>query len=448
MTYRLTGMAAACALVISHSLLPAQAQTPSDAQAILAELRAMKQAYESRIAALENKLRGMEAAKASGAQNAAAKPATTRTIRDNSFNPSIGIILNGKAASYSQDSSNIAGFGVGEEGERGKEGLSIDESELNFSANIDDKFYGSLTTAIVREEGEDKIELEEAYIQTLPDAGLPVGSRIKAGRAFWTLGYLNEHHAHADDFADRPLPYRAYLNKAYNDDGIEVSYVLPTDFYSEIGGGIFRGDDFPFGNSTGGFDTFSAFARVGGDIGDNQSWRLGAYTLRGNATSRATGEGAVTFNGDTNLYAADLRYTWAPTGNAKNQELILQAEFFHRDEEGRYTDTGNSTGTVAYDEGSSGWYAQAVYKFAPSWRLGARYSELLAADVPAGLAGSALDSGGHDPYNVSVMGDWTNSEYGRLRLQYNYEEATKNQEDHQVILQYIMSFGAHAAHAF
>ncbi|MDA0664473.1 MAG: hypothetical protein O3B08_16785, partial [Proteobacteria bacterium] len=392
MTYRLTGMAAACALVISHSLFPAQAQaqTPPDAQAILAELRAMKQAYESRIATLENKLRGMEAAKSSGAQNAAAKPATTRTIRDNSFNPSIGIILNGKAASYSQDSSNIAGFGVGEEGERGKEGLSIDESELNFSANIDDKFYGSLTTAIVREGSEDKIELEEAYIQTLPDAGLPDGSRIKAGRAFWTLGYLNEHHAHADDFADRPLPYRAYLNKAYNDDGIEISYVLPTDFYSEIGGGIFRGDDFPFGGSTGGFDTFSAFARIGGGIGDNQSWRLGAYTLRGNATSRATGEGAVTFNGDTNLYAADLRYTWTPTGNAKNQELILQAEFFHRDEEGRYTDTGNSTGTVAYDEGSSGWYTQAVYKFAPSWRLGARYSELLAADVPAGLVGSAL----------------------------------------------------------
>ena len=42
------------------------------------------------------------------------------------------------------------------------------------------------------------------------------GLNIKAGRAFWTLGYLNEHHAHADDFADRPLPYRAYLNKAFN----------------------------------------------------------------------------------------------------------------------------------------------------------------------------------------------------------------------------------------
>ena len=73
---------------------------------------------------------------------------------------------------------------------------------------------------------------------------------------------MNEHHAHTDDFADRPLPYRAFLNKAYNDDGIEVSYVLPTDFYTEIGGGVFRGDDFPFGGSDGeGIGAFSAFAR-------------------------------------------------------------------------------------------------------------------------------------------------------------------------------------------
>ena len=90
--------------------------------------------------------------------------------------------------------SEISGFGVGEEGERGKEGLSIGESELNFSANVDDKFYASSTVAIVQEDGSDKIELEEAYIQTLPDAGLPDGLRLKAGRAFWTLGYLNEHH--------------------------------------------------------------------------------------------------------------------------------------------------------------------------------------------------------------------------------------------------------------
>jgi len=46
------------------------------------------------------------------------------------------------------------------------------------------------------------------------------------------------------------------------------------------------------------------------------------------------------------------------------------------------------------------------------------------------------------------MADWTNSEFSRLRLQYNREELSGDQNDNQVILQYIMSLGAHAAHKF
>jgi hypothetical protein len=273
---------------------------------------------------------------------------------------------------------------------------------------------------------------------------------VKAGRAFWTLGYLNEHHSHADDFTDRPLPYRVFLNEAFNDDGAEVSYVLPTDFYSEIGGGVFRGDDFPFGEADGsGLGAWSAFARVGGDIGDNQSWRLGGYALKGEADgSRLTNEDVVSFTGDTDIYAADVRYTWAPTGNAREQEVILQGEYFWRNEDGVYEDSDAATGPVNFDDSSTGWYAQAVYKFDPQWRVGARYSQLNAPDVPAGLVGSALDSGGYDPKAYSAMLDWTNSEFSRIRLQYNREELAPGQDDNQVMLQYIMSLGAHGAHKY
>ena len=83
---------------------------------------------------------------------------------------------------------------------------------------------------------------------------------FKFGRAFWNVGVLNPQHAHADDFADRPLPYRVFLNKAYNDDGLEASYLFGS---SEIGFGIFRGEDFPFGNTAAsegtGSDAWSAF---------------------------------------------------------------------------------------------------------------------------------------------------------------------------------------------
>ncbi|MFT6076991.1 MAG: hypothetical protein ACJA02_000447 [Myxococcota bacterium] len=404
------------------------------------EFNDIKTSYEKRISELESK-----SDKNNGKINDAK---SARNVYGNKFNPSIGIILNGKYSNFSQNNSEIAGFAIGEEGERGKEGFSIGESELNFSSNIDDKFFGSLTAAIVNEDGSDIIELEEAFIRTSPNLGLPTGLEIKAGRAFWNVGYLNANHAHSDDFADRPLTYRAFLNSSFNDDGVQASYVLPTDFYSEIGGGTFRGDDYPFGGGDGN-GSYSAYAKVGGDIGDRQSWILGATILSGEAKAgRVTSEDAVTFIGNTDLYVADLRYVFAPTGNAKNQELTLQGEYFHRDENGTYEDSDAGTGAVSFDDANSGWYLQSVYKFKPSWRVGIRYSELAAAKTPSGLVGSALDSEGHDPKSYTAMIDWTNSEFSRIRLQYNREELSKNNQDNQIMLQYIMSFGAHSAHKF
>jgi len=396
---------------------------------------------------LEAQLDSAQAKNTSAADSA--DSSAGRRIFGNEFNPSIGIILNGAFSRFSAEESEFAGFGVGEEGERGSEGFALGESELNFSANIDDKFYGSLTAAVVREDGADIIELEEAYMKTLANAGLPNGLSVKAGRAFWTLGYLNEHHSHADDFADRPLPYRVFLNSNYNDDGLEATYVLPFDFYSEIGGGMFRGDDYPFGGADGeGVDAFSAFARIGGDIGNNQSWRLGASMLSGEAGERGANEDSLTFTGDQDLYIADARYTWAPTGNSQQQEVLLQAEYFMRDEDGAYEDTQANSGLVNFDDQASGWYVQGVYKFLPQWRVGARYSLLEPADVPAGLAGSALDANGFEPETYGLMVDWTNSEFSRIRLQFNREELASDQQDNQVVLQYIVSLGAHAAHKY
>ena len=440
-------LAASAALLTMLSATSTLAASDADIEALRAEINAMKQTYEGRITELESKLSKVETAQAS-ADNIV--PATaSRRVLDNSFNPSIGVIFNGRYQSFSSGEGEIAGFAVGEEGERHGEGFAVDHTELNFSANLDDKFFGSATAAIAEHEGSIEIELEEAFVQTLPGAGLPDGLSVKAGRAFWTLGYLNEHHSHADDFADRPLPYRVFLDGVFNDDGAEASYLLPTDIYAEIGTGAFAGADHPFGGS--GDDdigAWSAFARVGDDIGDKHSWRLGAYYLGGQAEGRTSNEDVVNFTGDTDIYAADLRYTFAPTGNAREQELTLQGEYFWRNEDGVYEDTDAGTGAVAFDDSSSGWYVQGVYKFAPQWRIGTRYSQLQAADAPAGLVGSALDSAGHDPEAYAVMLDWTNSEFSRVRAQYNYEELTNGQYDNQFILQYVMSLGAHGAHKY
>ena len=423
----------------------------------------MRDAYEGKIQQLESKVQGLEAqqgvASTVPAQQANATqdtivsgtsfntPATTRrTIKDSSFNPAIGVVLNGQYNNFSSDDGDIAGFAIGEEGERAGEGFGIDETELNLTANIDDKFQGAVTLAVLEEEGETVVEIEETYIST---TALPYGIEAKAGRFFSELGYLNSHHTHTDDFADRPLTNRAFLDNNYGDDGIQVSAVLPTPIYTEIGGGIFRGDDFPGGGADGSdIGAWTAYGRVGGDVGDQTSWRVGLSTLQADEVSRDTNEDTVNFSGDSRLYIADARAVYAPTGNNADQELILQGEVFIRDEDGTYEDTNAGTGAVDYDDGQSGWYAQGVYKFHPQWRAGARFSQLYAGDVPAGLVGSALDDEGHDPWAATAMVDWTNSEFSRVRAQYSREEVAQDQEDNQFTVQYIMSLGAHGAHNY
>ena len=478
---------------------PAQAETATQ---LADEIQALRSEYEERIRALEKQLdeiRAQSTAPPAVAAPAAAAPPTT----DNAFNPALGVTLDGRAASFSADDSDIPGFRIGHHGERGSEGLSLGHSEVTLSSNVDDKFHGAFTLGIGAHPGEEtELDLEEAYIRTLPGAGLPDGLRIKAGRALWTLGYLNELHAHADDFADRPLPYRVYVDNHWNDDGVELSWVLPTAFYSEVGGGLFRGDDLPFGGSKNGLGAVSAWARVGGDIGANSAWRIGAYLLDGESRSRAGGghdhggdahghdddheddehgedehadehgedehgedEHADeheehdehgedeheafahadfltggTFTGDGRLWAADIRYTWAPTGNPRHSEVILQGEYFRLKEEGVYVLTEeDEMHSERLDGSSDGWYVQAVYKFLPRWRVGARYARL----EPPKSAEIA-----HSPYAIGIMGDWTNSEFGRIRLQYNREAFADGDHDDQFILQYVMSLGAHAAHAF
>lgn len=451
---RYTGFAVSAAVLLASA--PAQASNTNEVEALRNEIQLLRKQYEDHIADLEARLAKIEASKVDDKQQEitqmhAPAPVTTGSSPAgvNSFNPAISVILNGKYSHFSNNTSEIAGFGIGEEGERGKSGFAVDESELNFSANVDDKFRASLTASIVNEDGSDQIGLEEAYFQTLSDVGLPLGMNLKVGRAYWTLGYLNEHHTHADDFADRPLPYRVYLNNGFNDDGAALSYVLPTDLYTEVGAGVFRGDDYPFGNAAGnGIGAWSAYARVGGDMGDDQSWRIGGYVLSGDARNRSGNGDTVSFTGDSKLYVADFRYTWAPAGNPYEKELTLQGEYMRRDEKGSYEDAVIISGPVSFDDTSSGWYAQAVYKFHPQWRVGLRYSQMMPADVPAGLTGSVLDARGNDPHTYSLMADWTNSEFSRLRLQFNREEVSAGERDNQFLLQYIMIIGAHGAHKY
>ena len=63
------------------------------------------------------------------------------------------------------------------------------------------------------------------------------GLSLKAGRFLSGVGYLNAQHAHIWDFVDAPLAYQAMLGTQFSDDGVQLTWLAPTDRFIELGAG-------------------------------------------------------------------------------------------------------------------------------------------------------------------------------------------------------------------
>jgi hypothetical protein len=452
----------ACVLLFCSPAVAQQGQS-AELDALREEIRSMRIEYEARIADLEARLDAAEELSApvpSGQDTQAdvhpadiyqatvhQSPQTVSVARDNSFNPAIGVTFQGQAWSYENDPQDytIPGFPLGGEAGPAPEGLSLAETEITISANVDDKFTAMLNLPIVIEDGDVVVELEEAWVETL---ALPGGLAIRMGRFFADIGYLNDKHFHSWNFADQPLVYQAFLGNQYIDDGLQLRWLAPTDFYLELSGEVLRGDRYPAGGAANsGVGSATLGFKTGGDIGISNSWLFGFSWLRADADGRESGseDDPLLFTGDTDLFIADLVWKWAPNGNSRQQNFIFQAEYLWRNEKGVYTMPDGAAGP--WDYGQSGWYAQAIYQPFPRWRVGARFDRL-SADTPAPeWAGTPLYPLGDDPKRFSLMVDWSNSEFSRLRFQYNQDRASET-TDNQFGLQYIFSIGAHGAHSF
>ena len=464
---------AACGALAS---IPASA-ADADLNALREEIAQMKQAYEQRIKALESRLEKAETtvvkAEASATQaQASARQAGARPAPANAFNPEISLILQGRYKDMKEvPERTITGFWPaaghdhgGGAGEANQRGFSLDHSELAFGANIDPWWRGQLMLGV----RDDEVEVEEAWVQTL---GIGHGIGLKGGRIRSGIGYLNEQHAHAWDFADAPLMYAVMFGEhaSYAQDGVQLKWVAPTETFIELGAEFGRGAEFPgTDRNKNGSNNGAIFAHVGGDLDASNNWRAGVSYLRTRARDREARfedvgglEAQGVFDGDSRTWLADFVWKWAPEGNAKYQNFKLQGEWFQRKEKGTLDcldedAVGNACDPLAvgasvlsdYKTRQSGWYLQGVYQFTPNWRAGVRYDRLDSGDRDFGINAANLVVDSYHPSRSSVMADYSWSEFSRLRLQYAHDKSMQGITDNQVTLQYIMSLGAHGAHKF
>ena len=415
--------------------LPAMAANAQDLSGEVAELRQlvaeMREDYESRISNLEERLTQTERLASGARRNAeVAIEAAEQTAIDlsagssapNAFNPALGAVLTGH---YENTDTGSSGFALG-------------EAEINLKASVDARFFANLTVGMHEDNGETEVGIEEAWLQT---TGLPAGWSLTGGRFFSAAGYLNSFHLHSDDFVDRPLPYQEFLGGRYSVDGLQARWVAPTSLLFELGTELNWGGAFPAtsnGESSPG--AWTLFAKLGGDVGNSNSWQLGVSHIAADAIERSTAHGhghahegeaaAETFTGDSELTVVDFVWKWAPMGNLNVRNFKIQGEYFRSSDDGLFDGSD-------YDGDRDGWYLQGAWQFAPLWRVGMRY------DTVEG----ELDDPDRSSRRTSAMLDWSPSEFSRLRLQYTNDRVLA-ETDHQWYLQYIMSIGAHGAHQF
>ena len=492
---------AASGVALTLAAVPAKA---SDLTDMRQEMQAMQRQYQAALAKLQHdyeaKLQAMEkrldaaeskataaTQKADDAQKAAAAaqtasaasgqtaaaapaPAVSATAAGGgnpqssaaAFNPAIGAVLDGKGmvSSHNPNTWRLPGFALGDQAKPPPRGPSIGESEINLQANVDQALFGNLTIAF---ENDNSVNIEEAFVQ--PTA-LPWNFTAKLGRFFSGIGYLNEQHAHTWDFADAPLPYLAFLNGQYGDDGVQLRWLAPSNMFIELGGEAMRGASFPANsvsealtnNHNAGLGAWSAFLHIGDDINESSSYSAGISYLGTRSSNRATDPvggppGSDQFTGVDHTLIADAVYKWAPNGNFAQSYVKLQGEGFLRKESGAFTalnfaGTPGVATTHSLNSGlQSGFYVQGVYQFMPFWRVGLRYDQVHAPSLGPGFAGTTLDSRDLTPRRYSAMIDYSTSEFGRFRVQYNRDEARPN-PDNEFILQYTVSLGAHGAHQY
>lgn len=436
--------AAIAALIVYPSF--AFAASDADLQAIRAQIEQLKQQYEQ--------LERQQQTGAGNVQPPAAQPVQTTggVTAPGLMNPEISLILQGRYHHGNGD-GHITGFiPAGHHHGSGK-GFALDHTELTLGASIDPYLRGFVNFAVADGEA----ETEEAWVQT---TALGNGFTAKFGRYLSGIGYVNEQHPHAWDFASQSMAYTAMLGEHYIQDGLQLKWVAPTPVFLEFGIEAGQGVDWSDRNSPG---SHALFAHVGDDLGDNHAWRAGLSYLRVKSDGRAGHwdddadvEAETVFTGTSKYWIADFVWKWAPGGNSKYQNFKFQTEYLHRTENGglecedNSADGGACAGiSDAYQARQSGWYAQGVYQFDPQWRTGYRYDRLNVGslDFGAGYAG-VFSKPDHTPNRHSLMVDYNPSEFSRLRLQLARDKGEQGLTDHQITLQYIHSLGPHGAHKF
>ncbi|MFQ5690278.1 MAG: hypothetical protein ACE5HQ_08400 [Gemmatimonadota bacterium] len=264
--------------------------------------------------------------------------------------------------------------------------------------------------------GNSPIEVEEGYVYWV---GLPAGIGVKLGKFRQEIGLYNRWHTHALLEVERPLATTTFLG----DDGLiqtGVSLSAPT---------------FQLGPATENatFEVTRASSDALFDGGGGRLSYLGRvqnfFDLSPSTFLQVGATGVYGENNDESLKSklgsVDVYFRWAPPGRSLYREFTLKSEYYWADKD--FGDTGES---------GNGGYTQASYRLSQRWI--------------AGLRADYVDGFGDRPNLFQLVPTLTfwQSEWIRLRLQYNYLKPDGLGANHTLLFQSVWSIGPHRHEAY
>ena len=330
-----------------------------------------------------------------------------------------------------------------------KNGFTVQNVELSMTAAVDPYLNGEAHIIYQLDAtGESRLELEEIFFTT---QSLPAGLQLKGGHYFTEFGRLNNRHPHSWSFVDQPvISSRLLGGDGLRNPGLRLSWLAPLPLYSELFFGIQNANGETASSFLGAADATdfeghpilkNKVSEIGDllyftrwlnsvDLTSTTTINLGASALFG---PNATGE-----NTRTNIYGVDLYLKWQPLSTVRGWPFVKwQFEWMKRNYEA-------GASTSVYKETLKDWglYNQIVWGFIPGWAWGLRYEH-----ADGNGSGNSTNRDRRDRYSTNLT--WFPSEFSKLRLQYNLDDAQHlDKKAHAVWLQFEFMFGAHAAHKF
>jgi hypothetical protein len=396
------------------------AETKQELSATKQELSSTQQELAATKSAVGELTRRMDAMQG-GAPVAAAAPVTetARLAPVNANNPAISFVVDTAFATDTEGSYGSIGFPDGRD-------FALLNGELFISAPIDPFLRGYASLNGTSDEG---FDIEEAALVT---TALPGNFTIKGGRFFADVGRLPHWHDEALPFVDRPPSIDRLIGGESGSEGVEVSWLAPTDLFIELTAGAY---DAVGAENLEGLNEDGFFGRRAWDELDYLG-RVHTYfdlcdTL--NAELGGTWVGVPDGN-ERNLFGADVTIRHQPGTSGIYQGLVWGSEwlwnsqrFTERDEDGMVIDRMRLHREGGYS------YVEAF--FARRFSGGMRFDYSEAIDGPQDLAKTA-----------SAFATWMPSEFQRLRFQFDnaWGDEPTNQ---RFTLQWTAFIGSHT-HGF